>query len=128
MKRLVVAMTLVLLAATACGSNGPELSAAHRKELLARVDGARAALGAYAPDQARLELAILREKVTELRQQGRISGDQADDILAAATAVESKLAVAPTTTTTTTTLPPVDDDEKGKGKGRDKHGKGEEGD
>jgi hypothetical protein len=119
MKRLFVSAALVLLVSTACGTDGPQLSAAQRDYLLGRVDGARTALSAYAPDQARLQLAILREKVTKLRQRGRISNDQAADILAAATSVEANLSLAPTTTTTTTTLP----EEDHKGKDRDKHGK-----
>jgi hypothetical protein len=114
---LAAALVLSALLVGCGGDDGPQLSQQRRQDLLDRVAAVRATLGAYAPDQARAHLAVLREQVTDLERRNRISDDQASSILSAAAAVEADLGLAPTTTTTTTTLPL---DLRGKGHGKEK--------
>jgi hypothetical protein len=120
MRRIAVIVVVVGAVLAACGSsdNGPQLSQKGRHDLIDQVAAVRASLGGYAPDQARADLAVLREQVADLKSRNRISDDQAAAILSAAAAVEANVGLAPTTTTTTTTLPvkPGKGHDKEKGK------------
>jgi hypothetical protein len=120
---------LVALAVTcfaACGSGSPSVSDDAASELHAQVTAVRTAVGAHDADGAAQALDTLRASVTKLRRSGDVSADRAREILAAATAVQTRLVSITTTTTTTTTVPPTvpndkgDDHGKGKGNGKGK--------
>ena len=113
---LVVAGALVL---GACGGGMQDVSLppAARADLHNRVSQIRTAAGAHDPDSARQVLIGLRDEVAELERSGKLSADQGNEILAAATKVDGALGLVPTTTTT---LP------EEHGKGKDRGGKGKD--
>ena len=102
----------------ACGSGGQGMSDAARRRLTPLVEQVRERAAAHDAAGAEQVLATLRQTVARFEQQGAISGADAEAIMHAAGAVESKLALITTTTTTTTTAPPLDEEQDH----GDKHG------
>jgi hypothetical protein len=105
----------ILLAA--CGSSGQGMSDAARRRLTPLVEQVRERAAAHDAAGAEQTLATLRQTVAQFEQQGAISRADAEAIMHAAGAVESKLALI--TTTTTTTTAPLSDEEQDH---TDKHG------
>jgi len=119
MRRVSLFVVTGALVLGACGGGMQDVSLppAARADLHNRVSQIRTAAGAHDPDSARQVLIGLRDRVAELERSGKLSTDQGNAILAAATKVDGALGLVPTTTTT-------EPGEHGKGKGKDKHGGG----
>ncbi len=116
MRRLVVLIALAILPA-ACATTNSGLSQTARAKLTPLVQQVRQATESFDSDAARRALADVRATVATLRRRGAITQSKADEILAAAAEVESRLALTPTTsTTTTTTTRPGKGNGNGKGK------------
>jgi magnesium chelatase subunit D len=98
---------LLVVLASCGGGSGRGISDAAAGPLADRVAAVREAAAA-GPDQARLQLAALREEVTSYAAAGDLSDDAVERILAAVEEVEAGLAPAapPAETTTTTATPP----------------------
>ena len=139
MSRLVSALIAALVVAmggAACGERR-DIAASASSTLQADLQQIRTAATAQNRPAALAALGRLRQRVDELRRQGEVSDERAGRILAAASAVEARLALVTTTTTTTTTVTTVpavprtlpaplltedprggDGEDKGRGKGR----------
>lgn len=129
-----VAIAIAILGA--CGGDQPDLSTSASAVLQERVAEIRTLAEAREADAVIAKVDELRSLVEQLRDDGEISADAAERILASVAAVSEN--VATITTTTTTTAPPDEDededddedkdegenDEEDKGKGKDR-GKGE---
>src|SRR4029453_1749493 len=117
MRSLVVAMSVLVGAATAC-SSGPTPSAQDRRALAANVAAARSAATLHDADGARRELAAMRATLEDQVRDGRMSAEEAAEIETAADNVEQLLDTVTTTTTTTTVPPPLLGPEESGGKGK----------
>jgi len=127
-RRRLVIVALAVSVLAACGGGSPSVSDDAASELHAQVTAVRTAVGAHDAERAARALDTLRASVSKLRRSGDVSADRAREILAAATAVQTRLvSITTTTTTTTTTVPPTvpndEGDDHGNGKGNGK-GKG----
>ena len=132
MRRSLAGLALVLAPLLSCGNDAP-LSDSAAEQLRPQVSQIRELAEARQPELAAARLAELRTSVEVLRQAGDIDAARAQEILAAADAVEQQLLLITTTTTTaTTTLPPPpttkpDEDRKGDEKRGDDDKGGERG-
>jgi hypothetical protein len=114
---LVVAVTLA-----GCGSDAPSsISADASAALQGKVSEIRMLAATRQAPQVGTKLAELRAQVDELRQADELSAAAAEEILAAAEAVEQNLALITTTTTTSTT---TELESPGKGKRKGEAGNG----
>ena len=121
MRRLLAIVAPAATFLAACGGGSPPVSDDAASELHAQVSAVRAAVGGHDAAQAARALDTLRASVARLRRAGDVSGDRAEEILAAATAVQDQLvSITTTTTTTTTTVPPTLPHDEGKGNGKGK--------
>jgi len=113
-----VGIVLVMVGAvSAC--TGPQMTPSAAEELAVRAAEVRAATGSGSRAVAHAALADLRASLRRLQANGAVEDGKAEDILAAASAVESTLDLMPTTTTR-----PLDEDHgNGKAKGHGKSGK-----
>jgi hypothetical protein len=121
-------MAGVLMAGCGRSSELPEPLAA---ELQARTTTIRAAAGAGDRAGAEAALAELRRRVVELDQAGQVGHGKAAEILAAAAAVESRLAALPAPAPPPpppTTAPPQQPYEYKEDRGKEDKGKGEKDD
>ena len=123
-----------VLALSACGGAGDDLSEATTAQLESQVAAIRAAAVAGDRPGAEAAVAKLRTTVTQLEQAGDMSAERARDVLAAAAAVEIQLGLLPAPTTTTAPPPPPadqeerkDDDEEQQKDEEQKDGKGKKG-
>jgi hypothetical protein len=122
--RVVVGGLLGVVLAASCGGSGAAPSPpAALQAALGQVD---AAVAGHDPARARLALDVLVARTLAARDQGLISAEQADRVLAAASTLRVALPLpAPTATAVPSSSASregdgADDGEKGRGKGRGK--------
>lgn len=134
----VVVVAFVLAVAAACGDD-PDVSEDASAVLQERVAEIRTLAEARQADAVIAKIDELNALVEQLRTDGEISDEAADEILASIAAVRQNVTTITTTTTTTTTAPPPppdddededkDDEEKGnEGRGNGDKGRGNGGD
>lgn len=118
LRAVAIAVAAVVALGAACGGGDPDISGDASSALEPKVAEIRQLAAARQAEQAKAKLAELRGAVEELRSSGDLSDQRAGEILLAADAVETRLALV-----TTTTIPPPppdedeDDEDRGRGKG-----------
>lgn len=112
MRRALFISVMALATFAGCAGDEPDLTDAAAEALQPRVAEIRQLAAQRQADQASAKLAELRLAIEDLRRRGELSDRGAQEVLDAADAVQSQLALITTTTTRPLPEPPDEDDDR----------------